>query len=371
MVERQATVESVGVMAADRSVLPDPAFWRNKRVLLTGHTGFKGSWAALWLTKLGAKVTGFALPPDTDPSLFDLAKVGDGITSIIGDLRDRSMVESVVARAQPQIVLHLAAQPIVRRAIAEPVDTISTNVLGTAMVLDALRAVEGLEAVLVVTSDKVYANDDQGLAFGEQDALGGKDPYSASKAAAELITRAFAKSYFEKNGVKVATARGGNVIGGGDYAMDRIVPDIVRAATRGEKLVLRMPQATRPWQHVLDCLCGYFVYAQQLVEERDALPRALNFGPKAEQHLTVGAIAETVLRSLTGEARWEHVPLDGNIEMTTLAVDSSKARQALGWSDRLTGDRLLEWTTAWYRAISQDADARDITLQQIDRYTDL
>ncbi|MDH7796122.1 MULTISPECIES: CDP-glucose 4,6-dehydratase [unclassified Beijerinckia] len=358
------------MMAGEKSVLPDPAFWANKRVLLTGQTGFKGSWAALWLTKLGAKVTGLALPPDTDPALFDLAQVGNDITSVIGDLRDRSMVESVVARVRPQIVLHLAAQPIVRRALAEPVDTIATNVLGTAQVLDALRAVEGLEAVLIVTSDKVYANDDQGLAFGEHDELGGKDPYSASKAAAELITRAFAKSYFEKNGVKVATARGGNVIGGGDYAADRIVPDIVRAAVRGEKLILRMPQATRPWQHVLDCLCGYFVYAQQLVEGHD-LPRALNFGPKPGEHLTVGAIADTMLRSLSDDAGWEHVPLDGNIEMATLAVDSSKARQLLGWSDRLTGDRLLEWTTDWYRAISQDADAREITLQQIDRYTDL
>lgn len=371
MVERPAAMESVGVMSTETSVLPDPAFWRNKRVLLTGHTGFKGSWAALWLSQLGAKVTGFALPPDTDPSLFDLAQVGDAMTSVIGDLRDRSMVESVVARAQPQIVLHLAAQPIVRRAIAEPVDTIATNVLGTAQVLDALRAVEGLEAVLVVTSDKVYANDDQGLAFGEHDELGGKDPYSASKAAAELITRAFAKSYFEKKGVRIATARGGNVIGGGDYAADRIVPDIVRAALRGEKLTLRMPQATRPWQHVLDCLCGYFVYAQHLAAGQEGLPRALNFGPKPGEHLTVGAIAETMLRSLTGEARFEHVPLEGNIEMATLSVDSGKARQALGWSDRLTGDKLLAWTTDWYRAIGQDADARDITLQQIDRYTDL
>ena len=357
------------------SNLPDAKFWRGRRVLLTGHTGFKGSWAALWLEQLGAEVTGLALAPDTDPCMFEMTQAADGMESMIGDLRDRTFVESAVARAKPQIVLHLAAQPIVRRAIAEPVDTIATNVMGTAHLLDALRAVKSIEAVLVVTSDKVYANADTGTAFREGDELGGKDAYSASKAAAEIITRAFAKSYFEPAHIGVATARGGNVVGGGDYAQDRIVPDIVRAATRGERLTLRMPQATRPWQHVLDCLSGYLLYAQALAEHRDehrdALPRALNFGPKPGRDVTVGQIADNMLQSLTGATGWDHVPLAGNIEMATLAVDSTRARETLQWQDRLTGNALFQWTADWYSAVRDGGDAREITLQQIEHYADL
>jgi CDP-glucose 4,6-dehydratase len=365
--QRQGALESVGVMPP----LPDAKFWHGRRVLLTGHTGFKGTWAALWLERLGAKVTGLALAPDTDPSMFLMTEAAEGIDSMIGDLRDRTFVESAVARAQPQIVLHLAAQPIVRRAIAEPVDTIATNVMGTAHLLDALRAVKSVQAVLVVTSDKVYANADAGAAFREGDELGGKDAYSASKAAAEIITRAFAKSYFEASQIGVATARGGNVVGGGDYAQDRIVPDIVRAVTRGERLTLRMPQATRPWQHVLDCLSGYLLYAQALAEHRDALPRALNFGPKPGRDVTVGQIADNMLQSLTGKSGWDHVPLAGNIEMATLAVDSTRARETLQWQDRLTGDALFQWTADWYSAVRDGDSARQITLQQIEHYADL
>ncbi|MDB5463805.1 MAG: CDP-glucose 4,6-dehydratase protein [Phenylobacterium sp.] len=237
----------------------DRAFWRGQRVLLTGHTGFKGSWAAVWLERLGAEVTGLALAPDQSPSLFELAGVETLTRSLVVDLRDRAAVEAALAGRSFDLVLHMAAQPIVRTAIAEPVETFATNVMGTVHLLQALRVQAALKAALAITSDKVYANAETGRAFAEGDALGGKDPYSASKAATEIAVQSFAKSYFEPAGVPLATARGGNVIGGGDFSPDRIVADIVRAARAQQPVVLRHPEATRPWQHVLDCLAGYLV----------------------------------------------------------------------------------------------------------------
>ena len=352
------------------STLPAAAFWNGRRVLLTGHTGFKGSWAALWLAELGADVTGFALSPATSPALFDLAEVGAGLTSVIGDLRDSAAVDDAVRRANPEIVLHMAAQPIVRRAIAEPVESIAVNVLGTANLLDVLRAAPDLRAVVVVTSDKVYANDGAGQAFAEGDRLGGKDPYSASKAAAEIITQSFAQTYFDGKGVRVATARGGNVIGGGDYAEDRIIPDIIRAVLSGEAPVLRMPGATRPWQHVLDCVAGYLVYAEALTANGD-VPRALNFGPAAGSQATVANIAEAVLLGLGRPPQWRHQPQADSKEMPVLAVDSALARRVLGWSDRITGPEVVCWTAKWYESVHQGTPARDATLAQIETYKNL
>ena len=236
---------------------PDGGFWQGRRVFLTGHTGFKGAWAALWLADLGAEVHGFALPPHTEPSLWE--QVGTGLLAgeTLADLADRDALTEAVRRARPQIVLHMAAQALVTRSYADPVGTFATNVLGTAHLLDALRAADGLEAVVVVTTDKVYANDGSGRVFVEDDPLGGGDPYSASKSAAELLTRSFAASFFDPAGVPVATARAGNVLGGGDWSADRLAPNIWRAARSGVPLLLRSPQATRPWQHVLEPLAGY------------------------------------------------------------------------------------------------------------------
>jgi CDP-glucose 4,6-dehydratase len=349
------------------SALPDPGFWRGRRVLLTGHTGFKGGWMALWLEALGAKVTGLALAPDTDPSLFALAGVETSLTSLIADLRDRSAVERVVASANPQIVLHLAAQPLVRRSLREPVETVATNVLGTAHLLDALRGRDGLEAVLAVTSDKVYANAGRGEAFVESDPLGGKDPYSASKAAAEIVTASFARSYFAERGVPVATARGGNVVGGGDFSEDRIVPDIVRAARSGETLVLRHPEAVRPWQHVLDCICGYLVYAERLTQTPD-LPSALNFGPAPDDPVSVGAFADAMQTALGVSGGWGHEPVPGSVEARMLTLDSTAARALLDWRDRLPGQACIDATAAWYKANFDGADMRAASFAAIAVY---
>ncbi len=356
-------------MAGDLSTgaLPNRAFWRGRRVLLTGHTGFKGGWAALWLARMGAEVTGLALEPETEPNLFALAGVETDLTSHIADLRDRMAVQRIVAAADPQIVLHMAAQPLVRRSLAEPVETVATNVLGTAHLLDALRGTHSVEAILIITSDKVYANAETRDAFTETDRLGGKDPYSASKAATEIIAASFARSFFAEAGPPLATARGGNVIGGGDFSGDRIVPDIIRAAARGEPLILRHPEAVRPWQHVLDCLCGYLLYTQALAAGDDIAP-ALNFGPDPSATTSVGALADAVQTAIGVETRWVHEPVPGSVEAGYLTIDSGRARRVLGWRDRLPGPAAIAATALWYRTWRDGGDMRAHTLAEIDAY---
>ena len=341
------------------------AFWAGKRVLLTGHTGFKGAWAAIWLTRMGAQVTGLALAPDTQPNLFTQAGVEGRMVSRIADLRDQAAVADALAGQTFDLVLHMAAQPIVRTSVEDPIGTFATNVMGTAHLLEALRAQSGLEAVLVVTSDKVYANAETGRAFAEGDNLGGKDPYSASKAAAEIIVQSFAKSYF--HGVPLGTARGGNVIGGGDYSRDRIVADIVRAARGGEAVVLRHPEATRPWQHVLDCLAGYFVLIQRLATD-PATPRAVNFGPRpGGAEVTVGELATLGVQALGGQP-WRHEPDPTSLEARSLAIDASLARAALGFESRLDAPQAVALTMDWYRRQAAGEDALALCLQQIEGY---
>jgi CDP-glucose 4,6-dehydratase len=345
----------------------DPAFWRGRRVLLTGHTGFKGAWCALWLSRMGAHVIGFALAPETDPSLYEGAQVAADVDSRIGDLRDRTEVRRVVDAAKPEIVLHMAAQAIVRRAFHDPVGTVSSNVLGTMHLLDALRDVPSLRVVLVITSDKVYHNADTGAPFREDDPLGGNEMYGASKAAAELVTRATAQAHFVGRGVAVATARGGNVIGGGDYAEDRLVPDLVRAAARDEPLALRHPDAVRPWQHVLDCLSGYLIYVQALAADLE-LPHALNVGPPPQPALSVRQVAESMLAALGATRGWRHDTCGNPYEAHTLVLDSTLLRTILGWSDSLPGSAAIEATAAWYRAIARGESMRTRTLADIDAF---
>lgn len=349
----------------------DKAFWSGKRVLLTGHSGFKGAWASLWLSAMGAEVTGFSLAPETDPNLFELANIQTAVRSHFGDLRDADAVRQVVNEARPEIVLHMAAQPLVRRSYADPVGTFDANVMGTVHLLDALRHQEELQSVLVVTTDKVYENAEQGISFKEEDPLGGHDPYAASKAAAEIVTSSYARSFFEERGVRVATARGGNVIGGGDFSEDRLVPDIWRALKAGKPLVLRNPAAARPWQHVLDCLCGYFTYARGLTE-RVPLPAALNFGPPHDAPpLTVAELADAVQSALGAEGKWEPANDPGPREMMTLEIDSRKARAVLGWQDQLAGAPCVSWLAEWYRSLNAGEDMRGRTLAQIAAYENL
>ena len=347
---------------------PDRSFWQNRRVLLTGHTGFKGAWSALWLKTLGAQVHGFALSPDTDPSLWRSLDSGGLLASeTIGDLADHDLLCDLVSRVNPQIVLHMAAQALVRPSFADPVRTIATNAMGTVHLLDALRGSRGLEAVLVITTDKVYANEDSGRDFVEDDRLGGHDPYSASKAAAELLTHSYAASFFDSKGVAIATARAGNVIGGGDWSADRLVPDIWRAAQTREPLLLRAPDSTRPWQHVLEPLGGYLIYLERMVGD-SGVTRSLNFGPRIAAPLTVAAVAEAMGAALGTERSWlrdmgEHPP-----EMKTLSLDPSLARAAIGWEPRLEHSAAIEWTAEWYALHLAGHDPRNLCLEQIRRY---
>jgi CDP-glucose 4,6-dehydratase len=325
---------------------PRPEFWSGKRVLLTGHTGFKGAWTALWLSRLGARVVGFALPPDHPGTLYAAANVGEACRSEIGDIRDRARVEAVARDSRPQVVIHMAAQALVRRGVADPVGTFSTNVLGTVNLLDALRRADGLTDVLVVTSDKVYRN--RGHLCDEDAALGGADPYSASKAACEHVASGFAATYFAADGVRLATARGGNVIGGGDRSEDRIVPDCVRALESGQPVLLRNPDAVRPWQHVLDCVNGYLMYVERLASapDRAALPRALNFGPAPGQQLSVRELVALFFEALGRSPGAIHGSDGDDIEAQALLLDSSRAGACLGWRCLLSQREAVTWTAA-------------------------
>lgn len=342
-------------------------FWAGKRVLLTGHTGFKGSWAAIWLNRLGADVTGIALPPDQTPALFELAQIERQITSRFVDLRNPDAVQAAVRGRDFDLVLHMAAQPIVRTSIEDPIRTFETNIMGTAYLLQALRDQSALQAILTITSDKVYANSETGRAFVEGDNLGGKDPYSASKAATEIVVQSFARSYFQTT--PVGTARGGNVIGGGDFSRDRLVADIVRAAQGGAPVVLRHPEATRPWQHVLDCLAGYFQHVEALATE-PATPRALNFGPRpGGAEVTVGELATLGVEALGGQP-WRHEPDPQSLEAKSLAIDASLARQVLGFESRLDAPEAVALTMDWYRRQAAGESALALCVEQIGGYED-
>jgi CDP-glucose 4,6-dehydratase len=347
------------------------SFWTGKRILLTGHTGFKGAWAARLLAGRGALVTGVALPPLPGPNLFDMLGQGHLAASNLVDLRDLAAVDAVVKAADPDLVLHMAAQPLVRLSYDDPVGTFGSNIMGTVHLLDALRRLSRPQAILVVTSDKVYANNGSGRAYAEGDPVGGHDPYSASKAATEIVAASFRDAYYALAGQPLVTARGGNVIGGGDYSADRLVPDIVRALSRNEPVVLRNPGATRPWQHVLDCLDGYFTYLQAIASGR-SLPPALNFGPPlGTPSFTVGDLTKALLTAMGRPAvhRLDHAP--GPHEMARLSIDPSLAGIVLPWRPRLSSDAMLQLTADWYAAQAAGQDIAALTDAQIAHYQDL
>lgn len=323
-------------------------FWRGKRVLLTGHTGFKGAWLTLWLNRLGAQVTGVSLPPVAEPSLFTLAEIGQRCASHFCDITDRDMLHELIWRARPDVLFHFAAQSLVRPSYREPVSTFSTNVMGTVNVLDALRGQESIRVAIGVTTDKVYQNHEWHWPYRETDVLGGHDPYSASKAASEIVIASYRDAFLSQQGVAVASARAGNVIGGGDWAEDRLIPDAVRCWQSGQPLVVRRPQSVRPWQHVLEPLAGYLTLAEQLWA-RPELAGAYNFGPEPHESVTVRRVIEAALSSYGEGSVQYNNGFEGPHEAKYLTLDIAKARNVLGYKPRWSLLEAVQHTLSWYR----------------------
>jgi CDP-glucose 4,6-dehydratase len=347
----------------------NPNFWRGKRVFVTGHTGFKGSWLSLWLQSMGAQVYGFALQPPTEPALFTAAGVAQGMVSTIGDIRDYQAVLAEIQACQPEIVLHLAAQPLVRYSYQAPVETYATNVMGTVHVLEAARQVGSVRAIVNVTTDKCYENQEWVWGYREDEPMGGYDPYSNSKGCSELVTSAYRRSFFQGSGIALASARAGNVIGGGDWAADRLVPDILRAFERSQPVVIRNPHSIRPWQHVLEPLSGYMVLAERLFEQDRAFAEGWNFGPQDKDARPVSWIVEHMVNSWAEGSSWR---LDGGEhphEAHYLKLDISKARARLGWEPRWSLDVALDHIVTWHRAWLAREDVRALSLRQIEQYS--
>jgi CDP-glucose 4,6-dehydratase len=353
----------------DPSVAADPGFWRDRNVLVTGHTGFKGSWLTLWLTSLGARVAGFALEPDTNPSLFSQLGLADAIDHRIGDICDARAIADRVAEVRPEVVFHMAAQPLVRRSYAEPALTWQTNVMGTVHLLEALRPIDRPCAVVIVTTDKVYENREWVHAYREPDRLGGHDPYSSSKAACELATDSWRKSFFaDRSPVRIASARAGNVIGGGDWAEDRIVPDLARALAAGTPVTVRNPESVRPWQHVLDPLSGYMTLARRLLESDDPeLQSAFNFGPDAADARTVRDLVDEAFTTWPGTAAWAERAA-GVHEARLLTLATSKARSILGWAPTWGFRRAVAETIVWYRDVHAGESPGALAARQLATY---
>lgn len=360
----QSAVEKVGM---------NQQFWQGKRVLVTGHTGFKGGWLCLWLQQLGADVTGYALAAPTEPSLFDTARVADNMKSNLGDIRDLDHLTRVFAEAQPEIVIHMAAQPLVRLSYKEPVETYSTNVMGTVHLLEAVRRTPSVRAVVNVTSDKCYENREWVWGYRETEPMGGFDPYSNSKGCAELVTDAYRNSYFNpatyaEHRVAVASGRAGNVIGGGDWAGDRLIPDMMRAVSAGVPVQIRNPHAIRPWQHVLEPLSGYMALAEKLYTEGAKFVGGWNFGPNDSDTQPVQWIVEHLVSRWGDGAAWQRDGAPQPHEATYLKLDCSKAKSLLGWSPRWTLSETIDHIVEWHQAFIRNADMRALSLSQINAY---
>ncbi|GKS97274.1 CDP-glucose 4,6-dehydratase [Acidovorax sp. SUPP2825] len=353
---------------------PDSGFWSGRKVFVTGHTGFKGTWLSLWLQRLGAQVTGYALDADSMPAMFALTRAAQGMHSVIGDVRDAALLAGALEAAAPEIVIHMAAQPLVRKSYADPVGTYSTNVMGTVHLLDAVRRVPSVRAVVVVTSDKCYENREWLWGYREDDALGGFDPYSNSKACTELVAACYRDSFFAParhadHGVALATARAGNVIGGGDWSSDRLIPDFLRASCGGDPLEVRNPAAVRPWQHVLEPLAGYLQLAQRLFEKGPVASGAWNFGPAEQGVRSVGDVIRQLAAAWPGpvECRFAAGP-EGVHEAQMLRLDSSKACSLLGWGPRWSLAQAVESIAQWHSAHARGEDMRQVTERQIESY---
>lgn len=349
----------------------NPGFWQGKSVLLTGHSGFKGSWLSLWLTQMGAKVTGLAKEPENSPNLFEVLNIAQDTNSIIGDICDYELACKTVRDNQPDIVFHLAAQSLVRKSYREPLETFNTNVIGTANMLEALREAPNLRAVVIVTTDKCYQNDELNRPFVETDPLGGDDPYSSSKACAELITHSYRKSFFQNTQTKIASTRAGNVIGGGDWSEDRLIPDLVRALVDNKDIEIRNPEATRPWQHVLEPLSGYLLLAEKLYSSKDRYDSAWNFGPNPQDEKPVSWIADSVVRRWNQEdntAKWQTCDKEHPHEAHYLRLNSSKSQQTLKWQPRTNIESALDMTINWYRAHHEQENMQNFTVTQIQNF---
>ncbi|WP_420906019.1 CDP-glucose 4,6-dehydratase [Candidatus Magnetaquiglobus chichijimensis] len=351
----------------------NPEFWRGKRVFMTGHTGFKGSWLSLWLQRLGSEVTGYALNPPTNPGLFEVANVGAGMKSIIADIRDPESLSRSMQDAKPDVVIHMAAQPLVRYSYQAPVETYATNVMGSVHLLEAVRKTETVRAVVNVTSDKCYENKEWPWGYRENEPMGGYDPYSNSKGCAELVTAAYRNSFFNpakyaEHGVAIASGRAGNVIGGGDWATDRLIPDILRAIEAGQAVNIRSPHAIRPWQHVLEPLSGYLALAEQLFTEGPLYAEGWNFGPADEDAKPVQWIVEQLTAQWGEGAIWQLDQQPQPHEAHYLKLDCSKARARLNWYPRWSLSETLSSIVSWHKAWLEHEDMQAVTLDQISNY---
>lgn len=351
----------------------DRSFWKGRRVFVTGHTGFKGSWLSLWLQTLGARATGFALRPPTEPSLFEQANVAGAINTVIGDIRDFAALKSAIAQSQPEVVIHMAAQSVVRRGYEDPIETYSSNVMGTVHLLEALRQLGQPCVVVNVTSDKCYENKEWAWGYRENDSLGGHDPYSNSKACAELVAAAFRDSYFAPevpNHVKIslASARAGNVVGGGDWTSNQLIPDLMRSFMGGKPCLIRSPLAIRPWQFVLEPLHGYLLLAEKLSTGGERFASGWNFGPQESDARPVSWIADQLARSWGDGAAWQRDSASHPREANYLKLDVSKSKADLGWEPALPLSEALGWIVEWYRAHHQGSDLASLTRKQIARY---
>ena len=346
----------------------EPAFWQDKRVLMTGHTGFKGSWLSLWLQSTGAELRGVALAPPTTPALFDVARVAQGMDHQVADIRDYDTIRALVSDFKPEILIHMAAQPLVRLSYQQPIETYATNVMGTVHVLEAARHSGSVRAIVNITTDKCYENREWAWGYREDEAMGGHDPYSSSKGCAELVSSAYRKSFLAEAGIAMATARAGNVIGGGDWAQDRLVPDVLRALEKKRPVEIRNPHAIRPWQHVLEPLSGYLLLAQRLYEQGQVDAEGWNFGPRDEDAQPVQWIVERLCQAWGEGAQWALQPGEHPHEAHFLKLDISKARQRLQWSPRWSLDMALSRITSWHQHWMAGADMKSVCLQDIQHY---
>lgn len=340
-------------------------FWKGKTVLLTGHTGFKGSWLSLWLQSLGVNLIGYSLAPATVPNLFEIAQLHKGMINIISDIRDYESLQAVIRKYQPEIIIHMAAQALVRHSYQAPLETYSTNIMGTINLLEATRLTESVRAVVNVTSDKCYQNQELDRGYHEKDGLGGFDPYSSSKACSELITQAYSYSYLKNREINIATARAGNVIGGGDWGKDRLIPDVVNACIKQQNISLRYPNALRPWQHVLEPLNAYLILAKQLYKSPPSFTQAWNFGPNEDQAKNVSWVTDTIINYWGSKIKWIQDAGEASYETNLLRLNSAKANQSLGWKSRWSIETALEKTVEWYQSYFKEENMQKITFAQI------